>query len=148
MAQVIGSHTCLSLLEDGYDVTVLKNFSNSSPIALDRVEHLSGRKLSVVNGDIRDESFLEEVFQGIERNNERFDLVVHLAGVKSVAESVKDPLKYWDVNLTGSQKLFAAMRTHECKIYYLVVQVQFMEILGAFHLQRILQLVPFIPMQK
>ena len=114
-AGYIGSHTCLSLLEDGYDVTVLENFSNSSPIALDRVEHLSGRKLSVVNGDIRDESFLEEVFQGIERSNERFDLVVHLAGVKSVAESVKDPLKYWDVNLTGSQKLFAAMRTHECK---------------------------------
>ena len=52
-AGYIGSHTCLSLLEDGYDVTVLENFSNSSPIALDRVEHLSGRKLSVVNGDIK-----------------------------------------------------------------------------------------------
>lgn len=114
-AGYIGSHTCLSLLENGYDVTVIENFSNSSPIAIDRVKLLSGKEISVEYGDIRNESFLESVFLKKENNNQQFDLVIHLAGVKSVSESVSNPLKYWDINLIGSQRLIAVMQNHKCK---------------------------------
>ena len=111
-AGFIGSHTCLVLLEAGYQLVVLDNFANSSPESLRRVQELAGAgagQLEVVVGDIRSSTDLERVFSG------GIDAVVHFAGLKAVGESVAQPLAYWDVNVTGSRQLLAAMQAHGCR---------------------------------
>ena len=113
-AGFIGSHTCLVLLEAGYELLVIDNFANSSPEALRRVSALAGdeagARLEVIEGDIRSSDDLEQAFQ-----RGPFAGVVHFAGLKAVGESVAEPLKYWDVNVGGSQQLLAAMATHGCR---------------------------------
>ena len=113
-AGFIGSHTCLVLLEAGHELVVIDNFANSSPEALRRVADLAGpeaaARLDVLEGDIRSSTDLESAFrQG------PYAGVVHFAGLKAVGESVAEPLKYWDVNVGGSQRLLAAMATHGCR---------------------------------
>ncbi len=113
-AGFIGSHTCLVLLEAGHELLVIDNFANSSPEALKRVSALAGAeagaRLEVIEGDIRSSADLEQAFQ-----QGPFAGVVHFAGLKAVGESVAEPLKYWDVNVGGSQQLLAAMATHRCR---------------------------------
>lgn len=113
-AGFIGSHTCLVLLEAGHRLVVLDDFSNSSPEALQRVRELAGseaaRNLEVVQGDIRNRSDLDRAFA-----TGPLAGVVHFAGLKAVAESVMDPLRYWDVNLGGSRSLLEAMQAHDCR---------------------------------
>ena len=113
-AGFIGSHTCLVLLEAGYELLVIDNFANGSPEALRRVSALAGdeagARLEVIEGDIRSSDNLEQAFQ-----RGPFAGVVHFAGLKAVGESVAEPLKYWDVNVGGSQQLLAAMATHGCR---------------------------------
>ncbi len=87
-AGYIGTHTCLLLLEHGYDVTVFDNLSNSSPIALQRVEELSGRTVQFNEGDLRDAALLSHLLC-----SDRFDAVIHFAGLKAVGESVSIPLE-------------------------------------------------------
>ena len=91
-AGFIGSHTCLVLLEGGHQLVVLDNFANSSPESLRRVQELAGHRavdrLSVVEGDIRCKTDLDEAFVG------GIDAVVHFAGLKAVGESVAKPLHY------------------------------------------------------
>ena len=77
-AGYIGSHTVLALLEHGYEVVVLDNFSNSSPIALSRVENLSGKSLELYKGDLLDEALLEDIFG----NHQDIDSVIHFAALK------------------------------------------------------------------
>jgi UDP-glucose 4-epimerase len=103
-AGYIGSHTCLQLLQEGGDVTVLDNLSNSSPIALERVEKLTGRKLTFVEGDITCAESLARVF-----SHGQFDAVVHFAGLKAVGESVAQPLRYYRNNVVGTINLLEAM---------------------------------------
>ena len=111
-AGFIGSHTCLVLLDAGYELVVLDNFENSSPEALKRVEGLATQgALSVVEGDVRHSDVLDQAF----RCNGPIDGVIHFAGLKAVGESVADPLRYWDVNLNGSRVLAAAMEQHGCR---------------------------------
>ncbi|MCB1955698.1 MAG: UDP-glucose 4-epimerase GalE [Rhodocyclaceae bacterium] len=106
-AGYIGSHTCLSLLEGGYDVVVIDNYSNSSPVALDRVEALAGRPLRArIEGDVRNRALLAEVMAG-----HRVDAVVHFAALKAVGESNAMPLAYYDNNVSGTVALAEAMRT-------------------------------------
>lgn len=113
-AGYIGSHTSLALLEAGHRLVVLDNFANSSPESLQRVQELAGARaagrLRVIEGDIRSAADLERAFE-----EGPFDAVIHFAGLKSVAESVADPLRYWDGNVLGSQRLLAAMAAHGCK---------------------------------
>ena len=113
-AGFIGSHTCLVLLEAGHTLVVIDNFANSSPEALRRVSALAGEdagaRLEVMEGDIRSSADLEQAFQ-----RGPFAGVVHFAGLKAVGESVAEPLKYWDVNVGGSQQLLAAMAAHGCR---------------------------------
>ena len=113
-AGFIGSHTCLVLLEAGHELVVIDNFANSSPEALRRVGALAGEdagaRLEVMAGDIRSSADLEQAFQ-----RGPFAAVVHFAGLKAVGESVAKPLKYWDVNVGGSQQLLAAMAAHGCR---------------------------------
>jgi len=98
------------LLEHGHTITVLDNFSNSSPISLDRVAQLAGRPVELVEGDIRDLDKLDTVFAV-----KRFDAVVHFAGLKAVGESVTQPLNYYENNVAGTIGLLQMMVKHEVK---------------------------------
>lgn len=105
-AGFIGSHTCVELLEHGYDVIVLDDHSNSSPRALDRVAKIAGRDLTASYvGDIRDASVLATIFE-----SHQVDAVIHFAAKKAVAESVHIPLEYFDINVSGTIQLLLAMR--------------------------------------
>lgn len=103
-AGYIGSHVLLCCLQAGHEVTVLDDFSNSSPEALARVEELTGRQLALHTGDIRDASLLRHIL-----NTHPFDAVLHFAGLKAVGESVARPLDYYDVNVGGSITLAREM---------------------------------------
>ena len=86
-AGYIGSHTCLALLELGYDVVAVDNFCNSSPESLKRVEELTGKKVPLYGIDVRDEAALDRVFQ-----EHDIGCTIHFAGLKAVGESVEKPL--------------------------------------------------------
>ena len=104
-AGFIGSHTVVELLQTGYEVVIIDNFSNSSPLVLKRIEEITGKKPLMIEGDIRDRRLLDGVFK-----QHQIDAVVHFAGLKAVGESVEKPLEYYDNNVSGSVVLFEAMR--------------------------------------
>jgi UDP-glucose 4-epimerase len=106
-AGYIGAHTCVELLEAGYDVVVVDNLATGSEEALRRVEKLSYRDLMFVEADARDAGAMDRTFADFP-----IDAVVHFAGLKSVAESVENPELYFDVNLGGSIALCDAMERH------------------------------------
>ena len=103
-AGYIGSHTCVEMLAAGYDLVVIDNFSNSKPDVLRRVEQISGRTLTFEEVDIRDRGALRDVFR-----HHAIDAVIHFAGLKAVGESVAQPLRYYDNNISGSVALFEVM---------------------------------------
>ncbi|MGB7816893.1 MAG: UDP-glucose 4-epimerase GalE [Methylotenera sp.] len=103
-AGYIGSHTCLELLNVGFDVIVLDNFSNSKMESLKRVEKLAGRPLLFKLGDVRDRTCLRELF-----SQHDISAVIHFAGHKAVGESVRMPLTYYDNNVSGSIALAEVM---------------------------------------
>ncbi len=109
-AGFIGSHTCVELLNAGYDVVIMDNLSNSSAESVHRTEELSGKKARLYEKDIRDEDAYEEIF----RENQ-IDSVIHFAGLKAVGESVRKPVEYYDNNIGGTVKLLAAMQRFGCK---------------------------------
>ena len=120
-AGFIGTHTACVLLEAGHELVVFDNFANSSPEALRRVVELvggdAGRRLQVVEGDIRSPQSLAEAFTSPPSSGQAsggIDAVIHFAGLKAVAQSVHQPLLYWDVNVGGSRALLAAMAAHGC----------------------------------
>lgn len=117
-AGFIASHTALILLRAGHSVVILDNFSNSSPLVIGRLTELSDfsvhNRLKLVNGDVRIGASLDHAFRAFS-DDQAIDAVIHFAGVKSVAESVTDPLKYWNINLAGSSRLLCAMRSFACK---------------------------------
>lgn len=106
-AGYIGSHTCVELLEAGHELVVLDNLCNSSREALRRVERISGKSLTFIEGDVRDAATLDRLFA-----DHVIDAVIHFAGLKAVGESVEIPLSYYDNNVTGTLTLLAAMRRH------------------------------------
>jgi UDP-glucose 4-epimerase len=112
-AGYIGSHTCLELLQAGHQVLVFDNFSNGHPEALKRIEQLAGRRLTLVRGDIRDQDAVEAALR-----QHGCTAVVHFAGLKAVGESVEQPLRYYDNNVVGTQRLLAAM--HNCGVNTIV----------------------------
>ncbi|WP_180112003.1 UDP-glucose 4-epimerase GalE [Acinetobacter sp. YH12136] len=103
-AGYIGSHTCIELLTAGHEVVVLDNLSNSSVESLARVQALTTKKLDFVEGDILDQQILDQIFQ-----HHSIDAVIHFAGLKAVGESQKEPLKYFENNISGSISLVKAM---------------------------------------
>ncbi|MBU3846725.1 MAG: UDP-glucose 4-epimerase GalE [Candidatus Acinetobacter avistercoris] len=103
-AGYIGSHTCVELLSTGHDVIVFDNLSNSSNESLVRVEELTGKSLSFIEGDIRDAQALDQAFA-----QHQIDAVIHFAGLKAVGESQQIPLTYFDNNIAGSISLVQAM---------------------------------------
>ena len=117
-AGFIGSHTCLVLLDAGHHLVVLDNFVNSSSESLKRVLELTeveaSDRLKVVEGDIRDAEALERAFAAAPPG-QPIEAVIHFAGLKAVGESMQQPLRYWDVNLSGSRQLFSVMQAQQCR---------------------------------
>lgn len=109
-AGYIGSHTCVELLNAGYAVTVFDNYCNSKPEALDRVERITGKPLTRVQGDVRDRAALEAALRASGAN-----AVIHFAGLKAVGESGEKPLDYYDNNVVGSLCLLQAMQASGVK---------------------------------
>lgn len=109
-AGYIGSHTCVELIESGYDVVVLDNLSNSSKESLKRVEEITGAKIKFYEGNILDRDILNHIF-----NNEKIEACIHFAGLKAVGESVAKPWEYYNNNVVGTLTLVDVMRQHSCK---------------------------------
>ena len=104
-AGYIGSHTCVELLNEGYDVIVLDNLCNSNPKSLERVKALAGKDLTFYEGDVRDEALLKKIFAAHE-----IGCVIHFAGLKAVGESVTMPWEYYDNNLNSTLVLTKVMK--------------------------------------
>lgn len=109
-AGYIGSHTCVELLNEGHEVVVLDNLSNSSEKSLERVEELTGKKITFYKGDILDRDILNTIFE-----KEEIESCIHFAGLKAVGESVEKPWEYYNNNITGTLTLVDVMRQHNCK---------------------------------
>jgi UDP-glucose 4-epimerase len=106
-AGYIGSHTCLELLNTGFELVVVDNLCNSSVESLDRVQDITGRSLVFHKADIRNRESLHTIF-----DQHSIDAVVHFAGLKAVGESVEQPLRYYDNNVQGSLVLLDVMSEH------------------------------------
>ena len=109
-AGFIGSHTCVELLDAGYDVVVVDNLYNSSKKAVDRVEQITGKHVAFYEADILDREALNEIF-----DKEQIDSVIHFAGLKAVGESVSKPIEYYYNNIAGTLVLCDVMRKHGVK---------------------------------
>ena len=109
-AGYIGSHIAVELLNKNYKVIVYDNLTNSSKISVKRVEEITGKNITFYEADILDEKKLSEVFE-----KEKIDVVIHCAALKSVGESVKNPLEYYNNNITGTLSLLKIMRKYSCK---------------------------------
>ena len=103
-AGYIGSHTCLELLLAGHDVVVIDNFSNSKPVVFDRIERICGRRPFLYTEDVRNGDKVADVLSA-----HNIAAIIHFAGLKAVGESIEQPLRYYDNNVTGSTALFSAM---------------------------------------
>ena len=109
-AGYIGSHTCVELLNAGYDIVVLDNFSNSKKAVLERITELTGKHFPFYKADIRYSEQLVNMFQ-----SENIEAVIHFAGLKAVGESCEKPLVYYDNNIAGTVKLLKVMNAFGCK---------------------------------
>ena len=109
-AGFIGSHTCVELLNSGYDVVVVDNLCNSKEESIRRIEQITGKQVSFYKADLLDREALEHIF-----DCEPIDAVIHFAGLKAVGESVQKPLEYYHNNLTGTLVLCDVMRRHGVK---------------------------------
>ncbi len=109
-AGYIGSHTCIELLNADYEVVIVDNFSNSNPIALQRVQQITGKTIKVYEIDLLNELELERVFQ-----ENSIEAVIHFAGLKAVGESVVNPLLYFEKNLISTISLCTVMQKYNVK---------------------------------
>jgi UDP-glucose 4-epimerase len=103
----IGSHTCVELIEAGFDTVLLDNLCNSSPVVVDRIEAITGKRPPLTEGDVRDRPLLDRTFE-----SHAIDAVVHFAGLKAVGDSVVRPLDSYSANVGGAMTLFEAMKAH------------------------------------
>lgn len=106
----IGSHTCVELLNAGYDVAVIDNFSNSKPEVLKRIKTITGKEVKFYEGDLLDKKVIKKIF-----DENKIDAVIHFAGLKAVGESVSIPLKYYHNNITGTLMLCEVMKEYNVK---------------------------------
>ena len=121
-AGFIGSHTCLTLLEKGHQVLVIDSYVNSYSKSLKRVIDilkLNNRNkiidIEILSGDVRNEKLLDELFSLHQSSGKPIQAVIHFAGLKSIKNSVKSPLKYWDANVNSSINLLRAMDRYKCR---------------------------------
>jgi UDP-glucose 4-epimerase len=109
-AGYIGSHTCVELLNAGYEIIVVDNLINSSAKAIERIQEITGKKMTFYNVDLLDKPALDNIFE-----KESIDSVIHFAGLKAVGESVSMPLEYYYNNITGTLVLCEIMQKHGVK---------------------------------
>ncbi|MBR5114805.1 MAG: UDP-glucose 4-epimerase GalE [Oscillospiraceae bacterium] len=109
-AGYIGSHTIIELIKNGHSVSVIDNLSNSSPVAIKRVESITGCSIPFYKTDIRNRESLESIC-----SKNRFDACIHFAGLKAVGESVARPWEYYENNINGTLVLLDALRKNDCK---------------------------------
>lgn len=109
-AGFIGSHTCVELLNAGYEVVVVDNYYNANPKSLERVKELTGKDFKSYECDIRDSQGMDKIFK-----ENKIDAVIHFAGLKAVGESCQKPIEYYDNNIGGTLKLCDVMRNNGCK---------------------------------
>ena len=109
-AGYIGSHTCVELLNRGYEVVVIDNLYNSSEVALERVQEITGKSLKFYEGEVLNREDLDPIFE-----KENIEAVINFAGLKAVGESVQKPWEYYHNNITGTLILTDVMRKHGCK---------------------------------
>lgn len=121
-AGFIGSHTCLSLIEKGYEIVIIDSLINSSIDSLKKVDQiaknyykLEKKKLFFFKGDIREREFLEKVFFESREKGKPIEGVIHFAGLKAVNESLSFPLKYWESNVIGTMTLLNVMEQYNCR---------------------------------
>ena len=117
----IGSHTCIELIEREYNVYVVDSLINSHVDTITRIKNIIKIKdpeklsrISYFKGDVCDDLFLNSVFKKAEENSQKIDGVIHLAGLKSVRESFKKPLEYWQTNVGGTINLIKVMQNNNC----------------------------------
>ena len=109
-AGFIGSHTCVELLNAGYEIVIVDNLYNSSEKSLDRVKELTGKDFAFYPYDIRDKENMRKVFE-----DHKIDACIHFAGLKAVGESCREPLMYYDNNIGGTLALCEVMAEYGCK---------------------------------
>lgn len=109
-AGYIGSHTCVELLNAGYDVVIIDNLYNSNQKAVDRIEEITGKKVKFYPDDMMDRAAVKRVF-----DENKIDAVIHFAGLKAVGESVHKPIEYYRTNIGSTLNLTDEMRAHDCK---------------------------------
>lgn len=106
----IGSHTCVELLNSGYEIVVIDNLSNSKIEVVDKIKKITNKDFKFYEGDCCDKNILNKIF-----NENSIDAVIHFAGFKAVGESVLEPLKYYRNNLDSTITLLEVMKEHNCK---------------------------------
>lgn len=109
-AGYIGSHTCVELTEEGYEVVIVDNLYNASEKAVERIKEITGKDVVFYHADIRDYNAMNDIFA-----KEKPDAVIHFAGMKAVGESVSKPMEYYENNIGGTLTLCKAMRENGCK---------------------------------
>ncbi|MCU9533740.1 UDP-glucose 4-epimerase GalE [Streptococcus sp. CSL10205-OR2] len=109
-AGYIGSHTCIELLNQGYDIIVIDNLYNANAKSLEIVQEITGKQLTFYQSDIRNEQHLQHIFEKHE-----ISAVIHFAGLKAVGESSEIPLEYYDNNINGTLTLLRVMKKNNCQ---------------------------------
>ncbi len=109
-AGFIGSHACVELLNEGYDIVVCDNFMNSKPCVLDKIKKITGKDFTFYEADILDKCAMDKIF-----SENKIDAVIHFAGLKAVGESVAQPIRYYHNNITGTLVLLDAMKRANVK---------------------------------
>ena len=104
----IGSHTIIELYKKGYEIDVLDNLFNSKITVLDKIEEIAGKRPNFYEIDLLDMDKMDKLFE-----DNKYDLVIHFAGLKAVGESVEKPLKYYDNNVGGTINLLKCMQKHD-----------------------------------
>ncbi len=109
-AGFIGSHTCVELLNENYEIVVCDNFANSKPETLNNIKKITGKDFTFYEADILDRDAMDKIF-----SNHKIDAVIHFAGLKAVGESVSMPIRYYHNNITGTLVLLDAMKQADVK---------------------------------
>ena len=121
-AGFIGSHTCLIFLEKGFNIYIADSFINSSENSLEKIFLILEKKvdyvrkkLHIINCDLRNKNDIEDFFRKCLCDKKNIDAVIHLAGLKSVSDSIGNALKYWEYNVVGTINLLSIMKKYGCK---------------------------------
>ena len=117
----VGSHTCIPLLENNYNLLVIDSLINSFEDAIENIKKIFSKdgidikdRIQFIKGDLRNKDWLDKIFGDYRKSNKPIKFVIHFAGFKSIYNSVKSPLEYWDNNISSTVSLLYVMKKNEC----------------------------------